>query len=677
MAPSSSAPAGAQADAWRPLALRVLACLGLLGVLHLLPVWETLERAEFDLLASLTAPPPPATGVLVVGIDEPSLAELRLAPPLPRRLHAQLVDAVAEGGAAALGIDILFSEPRDAADDAALARALQGTLPVVLASAEVEVRSSQVARYRQRVDSVFSSARHGVVRMDADDDGVVRRAPQGEDAFWRAVAAAGGRPVTPPPPGALLRYYAPEVPLPYAHYSQALAAASRLAPGALRGKTVLLGQNTPVGGLDQFATPLRLLGAGTLSGVFLHATALHNGLAGDWIVPVHPSAPLLAALAALLVVAVLTRRWSGLRAAGWTLAALLLVVAGSVSAFVAGWWASTLPTAVALALHLNLGAAASYWRERQRRHRLRLQFASYLPPAVVHSLAAEGAAPRLGGERRVLTLLFSDLAGFTAASEQLPPEAVAAALNAYFTRMTEAVHAQGGTLDKFIGDAVMAFWNAPVPTAGHARRALACALAMQQAMEVLRREWAGTPFADVYMRIGLHTGEAAVGHLGSQARFTYTAVGDAVNTAARLEGANKAFGTAILLSEATRQALRQGEDAGESAGGASSTEVETPLAWLDGVVLAGRSAGLDVYTPCGDAPLAAISHALRDHLRVGGWAAARAACTAWEERATAHAPALAPQAVRLRERVEALAAGAWRADATGSAAAYARALDKS
>ncbi|MEO7639998.1 MAG: CHASE2 domain-containing protein, partial [Ramlibacter sp.] len=379
MAPGSSTGDDAQADAWRALALRVLVCLGLMGALQLMPLWETLQRAEFDLLASLTAPPPPAAGVLLVGIDEPSLAQLRLAPPLPRRLYAQLLNVAAEGGAAALGIDILFSEPRDAADDAALARALKGALPVVLASAEVAVRSSQVAQYLQRVESVFPAARHGVVRMDSDDDGVVRRVPQGEDAFWRVLAASAGRPVPAPPPGALLRYYAPEVALPYAHFTQALVATTQLPPGALQRKILLVGQNTPVGGLDQFATPLRLLGAGTLSGVFLHATALHNGLAGDWIVPVHPVGPALLALVALLAVAALTRRWRGLRAAALTMSALSLTLAGSAAAFVAGWWCSALPTAVVLALHLNLCAAASYWRERSRRHRLRQQFASYLP----------------------------------------------------------------------------------------------------------------------------------------------------------------------------------------------------------------------------------------------------------------------------------------------------------
>ncbi|HPT26733.1 MAG TPA: molybdopterin-binding protein, partial [Bryobacteraceae bacterium] len=133
--------------------------------------------------------------------------------------------------------------------------------------------------------------------------------------------------------------------------------------------------------------------------------------------------------------------------------------------------------------------------------------------------------------------------GLGPTEDDVTREAVAQALNAYFSRMTHTVHQHGGTLDKFIGDAVMAFWNAPLPNPRHADRALACALAMQADMVDLRALWRGTPFAQVQLRIGLHTGEAAVGHLGSRERFTYTAVGDAVNTAARLEGANKAFGT--------------------------------------------------------------------------------------------------------------------------------------
>lgn len=635
----------------------------LLTVLWLSPLWTPLLRVEHDLLSSLTAPVRPDAGVLVVGIDEPSLSLLGLAPPLPRRLHAQLIDALSAGGAAALGVDLLFSASQSADDDAALARALQGRLPVALASADVVVRSSQVAHYQQRVQSVFPQARHGLVTMRADDDGVVRTAPSQDDALWRVVAQAAGRPFTPPPPGALLRHYAPEVALPYAHYTQALDPVRSLPPGALQGKLVLLGQNTPVGGADQFTTPLHALGGGAQSGVMLHATALLNGLTADWVVPAPAGAPVLQAVVCLGMVAFWTRRWRGGHAMLLTASVLTLAVLGSVGAYVLGWWWSALPTVAALALHLNVGAADSYWRERRRREQLRQHFALYVPPAVVDALLAADSQPAVSGERRVLTLLFSDLAGFTSASENLPPEAVARALNAYFSHMTRTVHQHGGTLDKFIGDAVMAFWNAPLDEPDHAARALACALDMQRDMQTLRAQWQGTPFGSVQLRIGLHTGPAAVGHLGSAERFTYTAVGDTVNTAARMEAANKAFGTGILLSESTREAL-----------GADPSQA--PLAWLDAVVLAGRSSGIDVYTPCDDADLAAISLALRDHLRAGRWPQALQCCANWRERAAGHAPSLLGHAKRLQARAQVLAETPRGVDEP-NARFHARALDKS
>ena len=630
------------ADDSRTWWLRLLVSLLLLAGLLVSPLWLALQRFEHDLLASLTAPPRPDAGVVVVGIDEPSLATLELSPPLPRRLHAQLIDALSQAGAAALGVDLLFSAAQSPQDDAALARALQGPLTVVLASAEVEVRSPQVAHYRQRVMSVFSGARHGSVVVPLDDDGVARAAPPQDDALWRVLAQAAGRPVTPPPPGALLRHYAPEVALPYVHYTQALDAARSLPDGALRGRLVLLGQNTPVDGVDRFRTPLHVLGEGSQAGVLLHATALINGLTNDWVVPAPAFAPPLQAVLVVGLAALATRRWRGAHALGWSALLAAVAVLASTWAYVAGVWWSALPTLAGLGLHFNVAAAGSYWRERQRRERLRQEFAQYVPEGVVNELANADMASVVRGERRVLTLLFSDLAGFTAASEHLSPEAVAQALNAYFTRMTACVHTHGGTLDKFIGDAVMAFWNAPLPEPAHARRALACAQDMQMAMEALRNDWQGTPFAAVQLRIGVHTGEAAVGHLGSQARFTYTAVGDAVNTAARLEGANKALHTHILLSGATRDAMVQ---AGQA----------PALLWLDCVLLAGRSNGIDVYTPCTDAVLADISQALRGHARLGEWAEALACCGTWCERAAREAPQWLEHAEQMRKRLESMA----------------------
>lgn len=150
-------------DTARQWALRLLVPLLLLAVLHLLPVWQPLQRLEYDLFSSLTAPVRPDAGVLVIGIDEPSLAALQATPPLPRRLHAQLVEALSAAGAAGLGIDLLLSTAQSPEDDAALGRALQGRMPVVLASAQVAVQTGQVAQYRQTLRSIFAQALHGDV----------------------------------------------------------------------------------------------------------------------------------------------------------------------------------------------------------------------------------------------------------------------------------------------------------------------------------------------------------------------------------------------------------------------------------------------------------------------------------------------------------------------------------
>lgn len=616
---------------------RVLLVLAAVGLLQLTPAWQAAERFEFDLLSTLTAPPPPDMGVAVIGLDEPSFAALGQSPPLPRSQHAKLIEALDRTDAAVLGVDILFPEARDLEDDAALARALRADMPVVLASADVDVQTSQVAQYVQRVASIFPEARHGLVHLAVDADGVVRRAPQEPDTMWRAMAEAAGRAFTPPPQGALLRQYAPEVPMPYLHYTQALAPEEHFPPGHLQGRLLLLGQNTPVSGVDQFATALRGLQGGTISGVFVHATALMNALADDWIRPAPlPTAATLGMAALLLVVAVTARRWTLWRALVASLLAAAVVLLLVVALFVGNVWLSSLPALAALMLHLNLGAAESYWREARRREMLRQQFARYVPPTVVDTLAASETAPRVSGERRTLTLLFSDLAGFTAASEHLPPETVAQELNAYFTAMTNTVHHHGGTLDKFIGDAVMAFWNAPLDDPDHARRAMACAIDMQAAMHELRARWANGPFAQLGLRIGLHTGDAAVGHLGSEGRFTYTAVGDAVNTAARLEGANKVLGTGILLSEATRAQL--GDWAARTL-------------WLDRLVLSGRTSGLDVYTPCDEPARVGWADRLREALLERRWDDARALC----DQAPSDHPAWQAQTARMRERVETLA----------------------
>jgi adenylate cyclase len=213
----------------------------------------------------------------------------------------------------------------------------------------------------------------------------------------------------------------------------------------------------------------------------------------------------------------------------------------------------------------------------------------YVPIDLVRQLYRARSEPRLGGELRDLSLMFTDIQEFTTLSERLAPDILARALGRYFEAMTAAIHANGGTVDKYIGDAVMALWNAPEPKAEHAVLACAAALSCREATRVLMSgpDWEGLPVFRT--RFGLHRQEVMVGHFGAPDRMSYTAIGDGVNLASRLEGLNKAYGTTILASQAVR----------DTAAGAFAFRL------VDVVAVKGRSQGVRIFELRGPARLGA------------------------------------------------------------------------
>src|SRR5512138_2913030 len=205
-------------------------------------------------------------------------------------------------------------------------------------------------------------------------------------------------------------------------------------------------------------------------------------------------------------------------------------------------------------------AATTYrfFSEEREKRRARETFSRFLAPAIVDEVLAQEGAIRLGGEKRVLTVLFSDVRGFTTISEKLDPHVLLELLNEYLTPMTDIiVSGHQGTLDKYIGDAIMAFWGAPREQPDHALRACRAALAMIDRLAELRARWRARGLPDGDVGIGVNTGPMSVGFVGSQDRFyNYTVLGDAVNLAARLEGANKEYGTRIILGASTFAQVR-------------------------------------------------------------------------------------------------------------------------
>jgi adenylate cyclase len=306
-------------------------------------------------------------------------------------------------------------------------------------------------------------------------------------------------------------------------------------------------------------------------GVEIHANALQNILDGEYVNPLGPVGKLFL----LLVVAALAggiafrmgAAWGGvatavtvfgiLVVAFWAWAGVVYVPGGEVFQFGGrGRWVPVgTPILAALFSYVLAVAYVSIVEGKEKRF-IKGAFGKYLSPDVVAEISEDPSALQLGGEKRPLSLLFSDLSGFTTISEHMDAQDLIALLNEYLQDMTQVVFDEGGYLDKYIGDAIMAFWNAPKEIEDHPDRAMRTAIIMQRRMDALNQRWGeGDPdHEDLKVRIGVHTGEVVVGNVGGEDRFDYSAIGDAVNLAARLEPANKTYDTLNMVSEVTLEA---------------------------------------------------------------------------------------------------------------------------
>jgi adenylate cyclase len=380
----------------------------------------------------------------------------------------------------------------------------------------------------------------------------------------------------------LINYLGP--PGSFPTYSAKAVVDGKIPAEALRDKIVLIGA-TAVGVYDMRVTPF----SGVFPGIEIQATVIDNILRQNFLrlPPYHPLPEFLLIIFLGISLGLILPRVSAI----WVFSIGLILLASYAAINYAlfrclginlGLFYPMLEIALVTA-GINL---QSFLAEEKARASLKKAFQSYVAPSVVEEIIKHPERLRLGGERRELTIFFCDIRGFTTVSESLNPEELALVLQNFLNPMSKIVVKHGGTIDKFMGDAIMALYGVPLHFADHALRACQTAMDMVETLKVLNHKWAGQGRPTLKIGIGINTGVAAVGNMGSDTLFDYTAIGDNVNLAARLEGLNKYYGTEIIISASTAAALDQ----------------QFVLRELDLVRVKGKKQPVTIYELMGHAP---------------------------------------------------------------------------
>ena len=568
-----------------------LAGLQLLLIVLLLVVFQPLQSLDNRLGDALLRwhahSRQPPSDVVLIDIDQPSLVNpdmLAIAGTWswPRAIHAELIEALAAHQPRAIVLDIILS-PADALrpdNDAALAEALdferafvpmillpdsEQQAPLALAPEVMGIRrlphAQEDARYG--IDAPIALPperwRTGYINFIKEADGIGRMIELGRDVqgWWLPhmvgrVADALNLPKPDQPLWRLHWYGSNFTRIPYAQAYLASQSEGAALPFDPKGKIIVIG-STASGLLDFVPTPLDA----TTPGPFVLATALANLQAQDWLeeAPTWVNPALALALLAGIALA-FARNISPLMAASFYGLVTLLTLGVAASALRWGvYWMPVSALSLGALTLLSFGVVASRLEMAQRRH-VQAMFSRFLDPRIVGNLAQRGKSAQVQESTSCdISVLFTDIRGFTALSEHRSPEEVVALLNRHFEILVDVVFRHQGTLDKFIGDAVMAFWGAPIAQAEHPKLAVQAALEMAAAIQQLNAQLQQSlPHApNLEIGIGVHSGTAVVGFLGTAQRLEYTAVGDTVNLSSRIEGCTKGVAP-ILVSEATRQA---------------------------------------------------------------------------------------------------------------------------
>ncbi|TSC55448.1 MAG: adenylate cyclase [Parcubacteria group bacterium Gr01-1014_18] len=521
----------------------------------------------------------PHSDIVIVAIDNPSLQKIGRWP-WDRSKIAELIGVIQEQSPKAIGVDIAFPEPQNDRADSALASAIGENNNVIL-PIEAELYSkpgSPLLAARSLLSPIPHLASNawssGIVNTPLDGDGIFRKIPLSiqdpsgnilENFSAKIIRKYLDIPNNENTQKTSQHYRLADFLIPtdelsrmwvnfsgprgtYKMISASDFVEGKIEPGILSGKIVLVGATAP----DLHDEQLAPLSKGVpLSGVELHANTIQTILERKFLTPLSSGQLWILCLA-------LAGFWTWIFFHTRVLLSSTLAVIFATSAMVASFLffenGILFPLLAALIILVLSYFGALLWRYFQTRDQKRLikkLFENYVDPQIVAQILDHPDSVKLGGEKKEVTIFFSDIRGFTAISEKMEPETLMNYLNEYLSIMTDIVIKNKGIVDKFIGDAIMAFWNAPLDLTDHPQWAAKTTQDMSAALVDFNRKWTAQGYPPVDIGIGLNTGAAIVGNVGSSNRFDYTLIGDSVNLASRVEGLNKEYGTQILVTEST------------------------------------------------------------------------------------------------------------------------------
>ncbi len=547
------------------------------------------------------------SGIVLVTIDDQSFLSLRHKWPFPRSYFARAIQNLAEAGAALIVLDIEFTEPStiNSSDDYSLSQAIQNFPHVILAGKLVVEYGAHmtVNRYPLKPLTEFISAggQWAYANVYLDEDGFIRRYNlfqdlHGQKYFPLTIEAlrylqriphdvitvdSNGKLiidkfVIPKYQGnaMLINYAGPANHFPTYSFANILDDHRFALPDTsedtdifdiyrdseiFKDKIVLIGasadelQDNKLTPFFDFGGVKRLM-----PGVEMHANAMQTILTNDYIYPVNPLAVIFIILVLAILAFFLSDKLRPLLGLMFGVGIIIIYFILCYLFFVRfNLWVPVVYPLVNFTLCYVANIVHKILVEQREKGRYRKTFQQYVARSVVDSMLNTGELPKFGGERKILTILFSDIRAFTSFSEKYRPEIVVQRLTEYLTAMVEVVFKHGGTLDKFVGDEIMAIYGAPYYFENHAERACETALDMVAALRRLQKSWSEKEMEYFSIGIGINTGKVIVGNLGSIQLFDYTVIGDEVNLGARLEGANKQYSTTIIISESTYNKVKE------------------------------------------------------------------------------------------------------------------------